>query len=86
MTMSDTLSPAQIAAFEKVHGFAAYDRCVAAERRARMARRSLAGTDVTPIQLERQGLPAGLARAYCSFMYGPAPEPVVRMGPPPGRR
>jgi hypothetical protein len=60
----------QIAAFDEVHGFAAFERCQIAERRVRLTKRKLAESgQISPLLLERQGLPTKLAVAYCKVLY-----------------
>jgi hypothetical protein len=69
----------QIAAFDEVHGFAAFERCQIAERRVRLTKRKLAEAgQISLLLLERQGLPAKLAAAYCEVLYGP-PPPITRL-------
>jgi hypothetical protein len=68
------ISLEQIAAFDEVHGFAAFERCQIAERRVRLTKRKLAESgQISPLLLERQGLPTKLAVAYCEVIHGPPP-------------
>jgi len=78
--MTATLTPEDIEAFEQAHGFASFDRCRIAERRTRIARRSLGDGRITPSMLMRQGLPSMLAEAYCLLFYGPQQCTQLRRG------
>jgi hypothetical protein len=75
MTATPTLE--DIEAFEQAHGFASFDRCRIAERRTRIARRSLGDGRITPSMLMRQGLPSVLAEAYCLLLYGRTRSPPL---------
>ena len=79
-TMTATPTLEDIEAFEQAHGFASFDRCRIAERRTRIARRSLGDGRVTPLMLMRQGLPSALAEAYCLLLYGPQQCSQLRCG------
>jgi hypothetical protein len=76
--MTATLTPEDIEAFEQAHGFASFDRCRIAERRTRIARRSLGDGRITPSMLMRQGLPSVLAEAYCLLLYQRVDKEVWR--------
>ena len=78
--MPATPTPEDIEAFEQAHGFASFDRCRIAERRIRIARRSLGDGKVTSSMLMRQGLPSVLAEAYCLLLYGPQQSSQFRRG------
>jgi hypothetical protein len=78
MTATPTLE--DIEASEQAHGFASFDRCRIAERRTRIARRSLGDGRITPSMLMRQGLPSVLAEAYCLLLYGPQQSSQLRRG------
>jgi hypothetical protein len=80
MTATSTLE--DIEAFEQAHGFASFDPCRIAERRTRIARRSLGDGRVTPSMLMRQGLPSVLAEAYCLLLYGPQQSSQLRRHQP----
>ena len=78
--MTATLTPEDIEAFEQAHGFASFDRCRIAERRTRIARRSLGDGRITPSMLMRQGLSSTLIEAYCLLLYGPQQSSQLRRG------
>jgi hypothetical protein len=78
--MTVTPTPEDIEALEQAHGFTSFDRCRIAERRTRIARRSLEDGRVTPSMPMRQRPRSVLAEAYCLLLYGPQQSSQLRRG------